>query len=305
MIKKIILFAAFVCHLSAHCQPVEKQENDLWAITNEYLKAFEAIDFDRMGTFLHDSVTFFDINSSAIGKQAVINTWKSAFNPLPQKIKFEIGEHFVSGNFVVMNLRYEAVMKIQERNTIVNMEVITVAKFMNDKIILLHDYPDMPAFYRQLANQVGGVPLAHDGAANLEVVRSFYKAYSDWNIPLMTSFYSDDIEFKDLTASEAFKGATYEHAGKTNVTAFWSGIFGAEKPAYVKVNVESAFASGNFVIANTRFSLELPVTWTGGKKDVFVNIPIKTLLEVKGGKIVRHYDFADYNLYNQQISIQK
>lgn len=281
------------------------KSTDNLAIFNDYLKAFEAVDFDKMGTFLHDSVTFFDLGSSANGKQAVIENWKKAFNPHPEKILFELGEHFATGSFVVMNLRYESVMKIRDRNVVVNMEVITVAKFKDGKIILLHDYPDMPAFYRQLAHQVGGVPADQNGAANLEVVRNFYKAYSDWNIPLMTSFYSDDIEFKDLTAKEAFKGGTYEHTGKVNVTAFWAGILGPHKPEHVKVNVESAFASGSFVVANTRFSLELPVSWTGGKKDVFVNVPIKTLLEVKEGKIVRHYDFADYTVYNQQISIQK
>jgi len=281
------------------------QPTDNLTLFRNYLTAFEAIDFDKMGTFLHDSVTFFDFNSSANGKQAVIKTWKSAFNPVPQKIKFEIGEYFVSGNFVVMNLRYEAVMKIQDRNTLVNMEMITVAQFKNEKIILLHDYPDLNTFNRQLVNQVRVQLPVQSGEANLEVVTNFYKAYSDWNIPLMTSFYAENIEFKDLTAKEAFKGGTYEHNGKASVTIFWSGIFGADKPEHVRVNLESAFASGNFVIANTRFSLELPVSWTGGKKDVFVNIPIKTLLEIKEGKVVRHYDFADYNSYNQQISVQK
>lgn len=281
------------------------QPTDNLTLFRNYLKAFEAVDFDKMGTFLHDSATFFDLGSSANGKQAVIENWKKAFNPHPEKILFELGEHFVTGSFVVMNLRYESVMKIREKNVVVNMEVITVAKFKDGKIILLHDYPDMPAFYRQLAHQVGGVPSDQNGAANLEVVRKFYKAYSDWNIPLMTSFYADNIEFKDLTAKDAFKSGNYEHSGKASATAFWSGIFGDTKPPFVKIDLESAFASGDFVVANTRFSLELPASWTGGKKGIFVNVPIKSLLEVKGGKIVRHYDFGDYNVYNQQINVQK
>jgi limonene-1,2-epoxide hydrolase/ketosteroid isomerase-like protein len=281
------------------------QPTDNLTLFRSYLKAFEAIDFDKMGTFLHDSVAFFDISSSANGKQAVINTWKNTFNPVPKEIKFEIGEYFVSGSFVVMNLRYEAVMKIQERNTIVNIEVITVAQFKSGKIILLHDYPDIDTFNRQLINQIGGQLTSGSGESNLKVVTDFFRAYSDWNIPLMTSFYSDNIEFKDLTAKEAFKGGRYEHSGKASTTAFWSGIFGDTKPPFLKVNLESAFASGDFVVANTRFSLELPISWTGGKKGLFVNVPIKTLLEVKEGKIVRHYDFVDYKLYNQQINIQK
>lgn len=281
------------------------QPTDNLATLRGYLKAFEAVDFEKMGTFLHDSVTFFDLGSSANGKQAVIENWKKSFNPIPEKILFEVGEHFATGNFIVINLRYESVMKIRDRNVVVNMEVVTVAKFKDHKIVLLHDYPEMPAFYRQLTDQVGGIPADQDGAANVEIARKFFKAYSDWDIPLMTSFYSENIEFKDLTAKEAFKGGMYEHNGNAKVAAFWSGIFGADRPEYVNVNVERAFASGNFVIAHTRFSLVLPASWTGGKKGVLVNIPVKTLLELKEGKIVRHYDFADYTAYNRQISIQK
>lgn len=307
MIKRILTLAAFALTFgfNANCQQKPAPKSDLWAITKDYLKAFEEINFEKMGTFLHDSVTFFDINTSAVGKQAVIQNWKNSFNPIPTKIKFEIGEHFVTGSFVVVNLRYESVMKIQEKNTVVNIEVITVAQFKNDKIIFLHDYPDMNSFNRQLVNQVGGQLIGQNGDANIEVVRRFYKAYSDWDIPTMTSFYADDVEFKDLTAKEAFKGGKYEHSGKTNTSAFWSGNFGEGKPPYVNLTLNSAYASGDFVIANTTFSLRLPPSWTGGKEGVFVSIPIKTLLQVENGKIVTHYDFANYKLYNQQIAVQR
>jgi ketosteroid isomerase-like protein len=305
MVKRILILVLFAIGFGANCQQKPVPQSDLWAITKDYLKAFEEINFEKMGTFLHDSVSFFDINTSAVGKQAVIQNWKNSFNPIPTKIKFEIGEHFVTGSFVVVNLRYESVMKIQDKNTVVNIEVITVAQFKNDKIIFLHDYPDMNSFNRQLVNQVGGQLIGQNGDANIEVVSNFYKAYSDWDIPTMTSFYADNVEFKDLTAKEAFKGGNYEHSGKVSTTAFWAGIFGGGKPPYVNLTLNSAYASGDFVIANTTFSLQLPPSWTGGKEGVFVSIPIKTLLQVKNGKIVTHYDFADYNLYNQQISIQK
>ncbi len=305
MNKKILMVVAFLCWFGAQGQPKSTAQADLWAITNDYLKAFEEINFDKMGTFLHDSVTFFDINSRAVGKQSVIQNWKSTFNPIPEKIKFEIGEHFVSGNFVVVNLRYEAVMKMQNKNTIVNIDVITVVQFKNGKMILLHDYPDINAFNRQWVNQVGGQLIDQSGEINLNVIENFYKSYSNWDIPGMTSCYADNIEFKDLTAKEAFPRGVYEHSGKAKVSAFWSGIFGDIKLGYVDVKLNSAFSAGNFVIANSMFSMVLPTEWTGkdsGK--VFISIPIKTLFQLKDGKIVTHYDFADYDSYNKQIQAQ-
>lgn len=306
MIRNILLLSGLISCLSTQAQPTVKPNYDLWAIANEYLKAFEAVDFDKMGSFLHDSATFFDLGSSANGKQAIIQNWKTVFNPYPEKIRFEIGEHFVSGNFVVMNLRYEAHMKVQRRDVVVNMAVITVAKFKSDKIILLHDYPDMPAFYRQLANQIGGVPIDQDDHGNLEVVRNFYQAYAKWDVPTMTSFYADNIEFKDLTASDAFPNTINEHYGKEKVVAAWSGLFKENKPAYLNMELNSAYYSGDYVIANTTYSMVLPSAWVPNNPGkVFISMPVKTLFQLKNGKIVKHYDFADYDLFNQQIRAQK
>jgi predicted ester cyclase len=48
--------------------------------------------------------------------------------------------------------------------------------------------------------------------------------------------------------------------------------------------------------------LEQP--WTNGKDGVFVRFPIKTILQIKDDKILRHWDFADYDSYREQIDIQ-
>ncbi len=154
MIKRILVLLAFVVSIAANSQVVDSHSNDLWKITRDYLQAFEQMDFDKMGTFLHDSVQFFDIGSQATGKKNVIDIWKKTFTPRPLRIQFDIREHFVSGSFVVLDMRYEVVNVVEGKKVLLNIEVISVLQFRDGKIILLHDYPDFTAYGRQLASQL-------------------------------------------------------------------------------------------------------------------------------------------------------
>jgi ketosteroid isomerase-like protein len=280
---------------------------DLWMLAQECLQAFERIDFDKMGTYLHDSVSFFDIGSSAKGKWNVINNWKKSFDPKPERIHFEVREHFVSGSFVVMDVFYEAVTKVQNENTVVNIEVITVIQFKDGKIIMLNDYPDFSGYGRQLASQLQNMePTPNPNRnVNLTTTKKYYQAYAKWDVSTLTTFYHDSIEFKDLTAKDMFKGGTYEHNGKEDVSRFWSGIFKDTPLEYVDMIVHNMFTAGDFVMVNSTLSMVLPPSWTvNAPGKVYVSLPIKTVLRFKEGKIISQYDFADYNLYNKQMNAQ-
>jgi len=305
--RAMIFLLMSVCALGAKCQTITNPESDLWALSRGYLQAFEQLDFDKMGTFLHDSVKFFDIGSQAEGKSNVMDNWKRTFNPRPTNVHFEVREHFVSGSFVVIDVRYEALTKIQDKNTLVNMEVIMVLQFENEKIIMLHDYPDLTSYERQLTGQLKNTQPARNEnkERNVNTTLNYYQAYSRWDVQGMGSFYHDDIEFRDLTAKDAFKGGKYEHNGKADVVKFWSGIFGDTPPEYSNVRVVSLFTAGDYVIANTIFSLVLPPSWTGNAPGkVYVTLPIKTALRFRDGKIISQHDFADYAMYRKQIEVQ-
>lgn len=307
MIKRILVLLAFVVSIAANSQVVDSHSNDLWKITRDYLQAFEQMDFDKMGTFLHDSVQFFDIGSQATGKKNVIDIWKKTFTPRPLRIQFDIREHFVSGSFVVLDMRYEVVNVVEGKKVLLNIEVISVLQFRDGKIILLHDYPDFTAYGRQLASQLENKKARSNevGEQNMSTTMRYYEAYSRWDVASMSTFFHDAIEFKDLTAKDMFKGGKFEHFGKEAVSGFWSGIFGNEQLSYVDMVVNNAFTAGDYVIVNTTLSLVLPSSWTGNAPGkVFVTLPIKSLLGFRDGKIIRQYDFADYNLYNKQIQVQ-
>lgn len=291
--------------LQSKCQV--KTQPDLWALSNQYLNAFEARDFERMGTFLHDSVSFFDIGSKAEGKANVISNWKKTFDPLPERIHFDIREHFASGNFVVLDLFYEAVTMVDGKKVLVNIEVVSVLQFKDWKIILLHDYPDLTSYARQWGSQLPWTKVAENPnrVDNVAGTLQYYEAYGRWDVPKMSSFYHDSITFMDLTAKDTFKGGKFEHQGKGEVTQFWSGIFGNTPLEYVSMTVHNTFTAGDYVVANTTLSLLLPPSWTGNAPGkVYVSLPIKTLLRFKDGKIISQFDFADYATYNKQIEIQ-
>ncbi|MEZ4972654.1 MAG: nuclear transport factor 2 family protein [Cyclobacteriaceae bacterium] len=307
MAKRILVLLAFVVSIAANSQVVDRHSNDLWKITRDYLQAFEQMDFDKMGTFLHDSVEFFDIGSHAEGKKNVVEVWKKTFTPLPLRIQFDIREHFVSGSFVVLDMRYEVVNVVEGKNVLLNIEVISVLQFRDGKIILLHDYPDFTAYGRQLASQLKGKKAKSNEVSerNVSTTLGYYEAYSRWDVASMSTFFHDSIEFKDLTAKDMFKGGKFEHLGKEAVSKFWSGIFGDQRLSYVDMVVNNAFTAGDYVVVNTTLSLVLPPSWTGNAPGkVLVSLPIKSLLRFRDGKIIRQYDFADYTVYNKQIKVQ-
>lgn len=306
MTKRIALSLAIIVSLSAKSQG-QNDSHDLWKLTQDYLDAFEQIDFDKMGTFLHDSVQFFDIGSQAVGKKNVIEVWKKTFAPRPLRIQFDIREHFVSGSFVVLDMRYEVVNVVEGKNVLLNIEVISVLQFRNGKIILLHDYPDFTGYGRQLASQLPNKKVRSNEIAeqNVSTTLRYYEAYSQWDVTSMSMFFHDSIEFKDLTAKDMFKGGKFEHLGKEAVSKFWSGIFGDQTLSYVDMVVNNAFTAGDYVVVNTTLSLVLPPSWTGNAPGkVLVSLPIKSLLRFRDGKIIRQYDFADYTVYNKQIQVQ-
>lgn len=305
--RNIVVTLLLSISLIGHGQVKKKESSDLWKLSLDYLHAFEQIDFDRMGTFLHDSVHFFDIGSRAEGKANVIAIWKKTFDPRPERIHFEIREHFVSGSFVVADLYYEVVHKIDGKNTLLNIEVVTVLQFKDGKIILLHDYPDFTSYGRQLASQLKNMePIPNNNrGTNVKATLDYYRAYSRWDVAAMSTFFHDSIDFKDLTAKDSFAGGEFEHRGKEAVTKFWSGIFGDHQLSFVDMTVHNTFTAADFVIANTTLSLVLPALWTGNAPGkVYVSLPIKTLLKFKDGKIISQSDFADYTLYNKQIQAQ-
>ncbi|MGE0589053.1 MAG: nuclear transport factor 2 family protein [Cyclobacteriaceae bacterium] len=303
--RRVLVLLSLIVSISARSQV--DHSGDLWKLTREYLQAFEQLDFDKMGTFLHDSVQFFDIGSHADGKKNVIEVWKKTFTPLPLRIQFDIREHFVSGSFVVVDMRYEVVNVVEGRPVLLNIEVISVLQFRDGKIVLLHDYPDFTSYGRQLASQLKDKKAKPNevGEQNVSTTMRYYEAYSRWDVASMSTFFHDSIEFKDLTAKDVFKSGKFEHLGKEAVSKFWSGIFGDQRLSYVDMVVNNAFTAGDYVVVNTTLSLILPPSWTGNAPGkVFVSLPIKSLLRFRDGKIIRQYDFADYALYNKQIEVQ-
>lgn len=296
---RFILFAILLHGIaSAQTKP------DITALANGYLQAFREADFDKMGTFLHDSIVFDDLTSHAEGKANVIANWKQAFTPRPSYIRLDIREQFTSGRFVVADVFYEGLFNSDKENVLVRAETFMVMQFKGDKIIRLNDFPDYDGLRRQSGVQhKKGAQQTEN--INVKIALAYMEAYARWDTHAMSAFFHDSISFKDLTAKDVFKGGKFEHEGKKDVSAFWNGIFGDEKLEYVDMVVHNTFQAGDYVMLNTTLSMLLPASWTGNAPGkVYVSLPIKTALRFKDGKIISQRDFADYAIYNKQIQLQ-
>ena len=282
-------------------------------VANQFFKAYEEMDFDKMASYWDDSVVLKDyvvaelykIPEQFKGRETVLKLWKQAFAKLPNYMKIDIHNQFESGPYVVTNLSLESSSSQGDKTGITRGEMFTIFKFEGDKIVEHLDFGDYYTWGRQIESVFkGNHHVEYPEEANIQIARDYMEAYSRLDVAKMKSFYADSVEFKDLTAKEAFKGNVFEFYGKDAVANFWQKNLADAKPGFTQVLVEGAFFSGSFVMLNTRFSMVLPPSWTGGVQHVYVNIPIKTILQIKDGKIYRHYDFADYSLYQQQIALQ-
>ena len=138
-----------------------------------------------------------------------------------------------------------------------------------------------------------------------ELALGYMAAYSEWNPQKMGSFYADSVQFKDPTALEVF-GPKFNVQGKDELVELMAGIFPDGPPEYVNFAVKDYFVSGTYAVVNSTFELVLPKQWYGEAADgeIFVSVPITTILRFKEGKLVSHQDYVDYNNYQKQIKLQ-
>lgn len=289
------------------------QPADNLTLARNYLKAYEELDFDKMGTFYHDSIVFEDLIYEEVykqpgrveGKDNVVNTWKSAFQHKPEYIRITVREAFASGSYVVLDQIFENMTRAGEKTSLIKGQMLTVLKFKAGKIIEQKDFAEYSAFNRQMLFQSRNEKITIPINPNIAIALDYMKAYTAWDIDQMSTHYDASVHFTDFIAVEAFKGSTFDHVGKENVTAFWKGIFENKKPEFVNVTVQNVYATSSFVVLHTLFELVLPDAWTPKSTDrVFVSFPIKTVLQFKDGKIISQQDFANYAQYNKQIGLQ-
>lgn len=307
--KNAIIVLVFICVSSVAANAQNKI-----TIANNFFDAYEQMDFDKMGSYWDDSLKFQDLIVSELygleetqyGRETMLKLWKKVFSKKPNYMDISILDQFVSGDYVVTHLILESSISRGEKTAISNGEMFTIFKIENDKITEHYDFGDYYRWDRQMKSVMEGKHnVSYPEATNIMIARDYIKAYASGDVETMASFYADQIDFKDLTAKNVFKSQNYELQGKDKVKSFWKGVLVDSNPGFLNVEIDGSFYASNFVMLNTRFSMVLPKTWTGGKEGVYVNIPIKTVLQIKEGKIIKHFDFADYNVYNKQIALQK
>ncbi len=307
-----VLFTAVLIHLCSLTFCQDKSTENI-NITNSFFKAYEEMDFEKMASYWDDSVTFQDviagevygINDTYMGRQANLDLWKQAFSKRPNYIHINIREQYASGNFVINDVHFENSTTNEGKTAIIRGEMFTIFEFKDGKIIKHFDFGDYTSWARQTSSVYKDQhTFKTNEATNISIAKKYFEAYADSDINRMKEFYASDVEFKDLTAKDIFNSPGFEISGKEGVTNFWKGVLVDSNAKYSNVKVNGVFYSASYVMLNTTFSMILPESWVGGKKDVLVSFPIKTILQIKDGKVHKHWDFADYVTYQSQIALQ-
>ncbi|MBX7528553.1 nuclear transport factor 2 family protein [Qipengyuania vesicularis] len=128
---------------------------------------------------------------------------------------------------------------------------------------------------------------AEASAQTATVADAYFAAYiaNDWDA--LEPLLAEDASFHDPTSERIFGGAPVE--GKEALMAFF-------RSAYASI-VEAEFTTERSLHAGDVAVYEGTLSWTaviGGELTVSSTMPVVTILEQEGGKIVSHRDYADY-----------
>lgn len=139
----------------------------------------------------------------------------------------------------------------------------------------------------------------------LALSQQYMQAYGRWDIDAMSAMHAPEIQFNDPTATEAFQ-ANYAKQGKTQVAAFFKGIFPNGQPKHITFKWNEHFISGQHVVIQSTFESLVPAAWfkPESKGQLLVSIPVTTILRFHDGQIITHTDYADYNSYRAQAALQ-
>lgn len=280
---------------------------------NKLLKAYEELKFEKMASYWHDSIVFKDVmlkdlykmDDTYIGKEKALSLWKAAFKNKPNYIKIDVKEQFTSGNYVVTVLSLEISSTSKVQTAISKGEMFTVFKFDKEGKIVEHsDYGDYYTWDRQSRSVFKSEhKIERVEEQNVAIAKDYLKMYSRNDLNGMEKYYTDTSNFIDPTANDAFNTNQYVGKGKESVLKTFKEVFDSTKDTYFNFDLKTTFYSGNYVMMNSTFSMILPDTWSEGK-NVYVSIPVLTILKIKNGKILEHIDYANYDLYKKQIKLQ-
>ncbi len=131
-----------------------------------YLKAYQNLDFKTMKTLYHDEAEFIDptfylLNSKGFyvkGKENIIKTLSKGFQGTKQW-KLDITHLFENGNFVVVSGRINSKVagsvwgRPDKKELVFNHAFVTILKFKNGKVIEHRDYINYVEAGQQLRNQ--------------------------------------------------------------------------------------------------------------------------------------------------------
>lgn len=135
---------------------------------------------------------------------------------------------------------------------------------------------------------LGGPSFASDPAGAREIAEAYLDAYRQQDLDAMREFYAEGARFLDptsfgipaITAPIDWQGADAIIAG----IASW-GI------DHMRYHLDRSYESSNAVV----FDGSADVTYATPSGERTFNYPIITIITIRGGQVVEHRDYTDYD----------
>lgn len=146
-----------------------------------------------------------------------------------------------------------------------------------------------------------GISIGSASAQNVEkVLKGYMDAWSEHNIPKISSFYANDVIWYDLPSDTTTKGK--EKVSKAIIDAFMGYV-----PNMYWVKTGDTFVSGNTVIYEWTYGGTFDGKW--GEKVIkgqeFSIKGISTTTINNSGKIISQKDYYDVDTFKRALGVIK
>jgi predicted SnoaL-like aldol condensation-catalyzing enzyme len=130
-----------------------------------------------------------------------------------------------------------------------------------------------------------------------EIAESYIKVYASLDFEKLSTFHNSESIWHDPTAEDLW--GMKAQKGKTQILQYLKKAY--ENAISMELKIIRSFFSGSYAIYETNM---LYKTKKGQKEITIKELPVNFHFKIKDGKVIEHFDFADYTVFLPQYQNQ-
>jgi ketosteroid isomerase-like protein len=271
------------------------------ATVDRFLSALHARDFAGLRRLYADAVRFDDptIGMSVTGADRVIAQFAGGY-AIVRQFRWHVDGGFTTGSWVVLHgvLASElegARIGRPGRNPAGRQRFVSAFDVREDRIVRQLDFLDYDAWDREHPDVPVPVRRRSEPPGVLaSLADRFVAGLNAWppSVDAAMDLYTDDLEFEDPTFG-------FEQRTKAAFRAAVADLWAKTGHVEARTAIEDRILSGAFVILRGVYSQKRSPAAAAGDR---VSMAFVTALEVRDGRIARHWDFFDKASFDRQLA---